>query len=56
MKKKNINEIKSYLFKIKNEYENQLNTTYQSEKYLRFLYGKLCIKIKLHQEGNYEVL
>ena len=52
---KDFNFIKNYLFTIKNDYEDQLNTIYQSEKYLRFLYGKLFRKIKLHQEGNYEV-
>ena len=53
---KNFDEIKNYLFTIKNDYENQLNTIYQNEKYLRFLYGKLFRKIKLHQEGNCDVL
>ena len=47
--------IKNFLFTIKNDYEEQLNTTYQSEKHLRFLYGKLFRKVKLHQEGNYPV-
>ena len=53
---KEFNDIKNYLFTIKNDYENQLNKIYQNEKYLRFLYGKLFRKIKLHQEGNCEVL
>ena len=53
---KEFSEIKNYLFTIKNDYENQLNKIYQNEKYLRFLYGKLFRKIKLHQEGNCEVL
>jgi len=53
---KNFEEIKKDLFTIKNDYENQLNTIYQNEKYLRFLYGKLFRKIKLHQEGNCDVL
>ena len=52
---KDFNFIKNYLFTIKNEYENQLNNFYQREKHLRFLYGKLFRKIKLHQEGNYEI-
>ena len=52
---KDFNFIKNYLFTIKNEYENQLNNFYFSEKHLRFLYGKLFRKIKLHQEGNYEI-
>ena len=52
---KDFDFIKNYLFTIKNEYENQLNAIYQSEKHLRFLYGKLFRKIKMHQEGNYEV-
>ena len=49
---KDFNFIKNYLFTIKNDYEVQLNAIYQSEKHLRFLYGKLFRKIKLHQEGN----
>ncbi len=49
-------DIKNYLFTIKNDYEDQLNKIYQNEKYLRFLYGKLFRKIKMHQEGNCEVL
>ena len=53
---KNFEDIKNYLFTIKNDYENRLNIIYQNEKYLRFLYGKLFRKIKLHQEGNCEVL
>ena len=53
---KEFSEIKNYLFTIKNDYENQLNKIYQNEKYLRFLYGKLFRKIKMHQEGNCEVL
>ncbi len=48
--------IREYLFKAKNDYENQLNSIYKNEKYLRFLYGKLFRKIKMHQEGNCEVL
>ena len=52
---KDFDYIKNYLFNVKNDYENQLDKIYQNEKYLRFLYGKLFRKIKLHQEGNYEV-
>ena len=49
---KEFKDIKKYLFTIKNDYEEQLDTIYQNEKHLRFLYGKLFRKIKLHQEGN----
>ena len=49
---KNFSDIKDYLFTIKNDYENQLDSIYSNEKYLRLLYGKLFRKIKLHQEGN----
>ena len=49
---KDFESIKNYLFTIKNDYEEQLNTIYQSEKHLRFLYGNLFRKVKLHQEGN----
>ena len=52
---KDFNFIKNYLSTIINFYEEQLDIIYQSNKYLRFLYGKLFRKIKLHQEGNYEV-
>jgi len=52
---KDFDSIKNYLFTIKNDYEDQLNTIYQSEKHLRFLYGNLFRKIKLHQEGNCQV-
>ena len=40
---KEFNKIKDYLYTIKNDYENQLNTIYQTEKYLRFLYGPWTI-------------
>ena len=30
---KEFNKIKDYLFKIKNDYENQLNIIYENEKY-----------------------
>ena len=49
---KDFDSIKNYLFTIKNDYEDQLNTIYQNEKHLRFLYGNLFRKVKLHQEGN----
>ena len=49
---KDFEYIKNYLFTIKNDYEDQLNTIYQNEKHLRFLYGNLFRKVKLHQEGN----
>ena len=52
---KDFKDIKKYLFTIKNDYEEQLDTIYQNEKHLRFLYGKLFRKIKLHQEGNRRV-
>jgi len=48
--------IKDYLFTVKNDYENQLATIYENEKYLRLLYGKFFRKVKLHQEGNCEIL
>ena len=54
-KEKDINEIKEYLLKIKNDYENLLYKIYESEKYLRILYGKLFRKIKLYQEGSCEI-
>ena len=54
-KEKNINEINDYLFKIKNDYKNELSTVLESKKYLRFLYGKLFRKIRQHQEGNLDI-
>ena len=47
--------IREYLFKAKNDYENQLNSIYKNEKYLRFLYGKLFRKIIMHLDGNCEI-
>ena len=55
VQEKKFDKIKDYLFKVKNDYENQLNTIYENEKYLRLLYGKLFRKVKLHQEGNGEI-
>jgi len=54
-KEKDINEIKSYLFTINNDYENQLSSFLKTNKYLRLLYGKLFRKIRQHQEGNFEI-
>ena len=54
-KEKKFNEIKDYLVKIKNDYENQLSNVYETKKYLRLLYGKLFRKIRQHQEGNLEI-
>ena len=54
-KEKKFNEIKDYLVKIKNDYENQLSKVYETKKYLRLLYGKLFRKIRQHQEGNFEI-
>ena len=48
---KEFKDIKKYLFTIKNDYEEQLDKAYQNLKYLRFLYGSLFRKIKMHQEG-----
>ena len=52
---KSINEIKDYMFKIKNDFENQLNEIYETKKYLRFLYGKLFRIIRKHQEGYIKI-
>jgi energy-coupling factor transporter ATP-binding protein EcfA2 len=41
---------------VKNDYENQLTSIYENEKYLRLLHGKFFRKVKLHQEGNCEIL
>ena len=52
---KEFSKIKDYLFKVKNDYEEQLKTIYENEKYLRLLYGKLFRKVKKHQGGNFEI-
>ena len=54
-KPKDFNNIKDYLFEIKNEYETQLITNYESEKYIRFLYGKLLRKVSQHQKGHCQI-
>ena len=52
---KSFNEIKDYMFKIKNDFENQLDKIYETKKYLRFLYGKLFRIIRKHQEGYIKI-
>ena len=47
--------IKNQLLTIIYYYENQLDEIYQTQKYLRFLYGKLFLRIKLYLEGNHEI-
>jgi len=47
--------LRNHLFKVKSDYENQISTLYENEKYLRLLYGKIFRKVKLHQEGNCEI-
>ena len=54
-KPKDFNNINEYLFEIKNEYETQLSANYESEKYIRFLYGKLLRKVSQHQKGHCEI-
>ena len=52
---KELDKIKDYLFKVKNDYEEQLNKIYENEKYLRILYGKSFRKVKQHQGGSYGI-
>ena len=47
--------IKNHLLTIIYYYENQLDEIYQSQKYLRFLYGKLFLRLKWYLEGNHEI-
>ena len=54
-KPKDFNYIAEYLFKIKNDYETQLSTIYESNKYLRFLYGKFFRRVCQHQKGHCEI-
>ena len=49
------NEIRKFLLRAKNDYENQLNKIYKNQKYLRFLYGKIFRKIQTHLDGNCEI-
>ena len=48
-------EIRKFLMKAKNDYENQLNKIYKTEKYLRFLYGKIFRKVQVHLDGGDEI-
>ena len=52
---KNINQIKEYLFTITNDYENQLSSFLETNKYLRLIYGKLFRRIRQHQGGNFDI-
>ena len=54
-KKKNFDNIKDYLFSLKTDFEKQLDTIYQNEKYLRLIYGKFFRKAMLHQGGNCDI-
>ena len=54
-KESTFNEISKFLFKAKNDYENQLNNIYKKEEYLRFLYGKLFRKIQMHLEETCDI-
>lgn len=50
------NDIRDYLSKVDNDFQNQLNSSYINKKFLRFLYGKLFGKIIMHMDGNCEIL
>ena len=54
-KKKEFDQIKDYLFKVKNDYEKKINENLKSQKYLRLLYGKLFRIIKQYQESNGDI-
>ena len=41
IKKKKINEINDYLFKIKNDYENELSAVFEKKKIFKILIWKL---------------
>ena len=52
---KDFNYIKDYLFKVENDYDNQISIIYEKEKYSRLLYGKLFRKVKQHQDGSCKI-
>ena len=54
-KEKNFEDIKTYLSNLLIDYEHQLNTIYQCEKYIRFLYGDSFRRIKMHQNFSYDI-
>ena len=54
-KEKDFNYIKDYLFKVDNDYDNQISIIYEKEKYSRLLYGKLFRKVKEHQDGSCKI-
>ena len=54
-KEKKFDKIKDYLFTLKTDFEKQLDTIYENEKYLRLIYGKLFRKAMQHQGGNCEI-
>ena len=54
-KEKKFDSIKDYLFTLKTDFEKQLATIYENEKYLRLIYGKLFRKVMQHQAGNCEI-
>ena len=45
-------EIRHFLLKAKKNYDSQLNKKYRNDKYLRFPYGRIFRKIKMHLDGN----
>ena len=47
-KHKEFNDIKNYLFLVKNDFDQQLNQIYKNDKYLRFLYGQLLRTVIKH--------
>ena len=54
-KEKSIEEIKSFLSKIKSDYISKLDECYKNRKYLRFLYGKLFRNMDRHFERFYNI-
>ena len=48
-------EIRHFLLKAKKNYDSLLNKRYINDKYLRFLYGRIFRKIKIHLDSNCQI-
>ena len=53
--KRDFEEIRNYLFNVKNKYISQLDLKYKEKMNIRFLYGKQFRSIIKHLESNYKI-